>query len=68
MIVTASHPVVAAAEGPVGILESHGDVGSPKLAGAALYNAVSEEYTLRAGGEPLGCSRRVPLCLDASDG
>jgi len=30
--------------------EDHGDVGAPKLAGAASWNAVSQQYTLAAGG------------------
>jgi len=36
--------------GPLGVFEGHGDVGSPRLAGSATYNAASQEYTLRAGG------------------
>jgi TolB protein len=34
----------------LGRFEGHGDVGSPKLAGAAAYNEVSQEYTLAAAG------------------
>jgi regulation of enolase protein 1 (concanavalin A-like superfamily) len=36
--------------GPIGDFQGHGDVGSPKIAGSALYNGVSQEYTLSAGG------------------
>jgi TolB protein len=58
MIVAASSPrALSAGEGPVGLFDAHGDVGSPKLAGAAFYNAVSEEYTLRASGANLWGSR-----------
>ncbi|HUG53175.1 MAG TPA: biopolymer transporter TolR [Vicinamibacteria bacterium] len=43
----------AAAPAPVGRLgefDAHGDVGAPKLAGSAAYNAVSQEYTLTGAG------------------
>ena len=33
--------------GPLGDFEAHGDVGSPKIAGYATYNAASQVYTLR---------------------
>jgi TolB protein len=36
--------------GPLGDFEGHGDVGSPKIAGYATYNAASQVYTLSAGG------------------
>ena len=35
---------------PVGQFDGHGDVGAPKIAGSAAYNAVSQEYSLSAGG------------------
>jgi TolB protein len=35
---------------PLGQFEDHGDVGAPKLRGAATYNAASQEYVLTAGG------------------
>jgi TolB protein len=35
---------------PLGQFEGHGDIGAPKIAGSASYNAVSQEYTLSAGG------------------
>src|SRR5215213_8664768 len=34
----------------VGAFDGHLDVGSPKIAGRTLYNAVSQEYTLSAAG------------------
>jgi regulation of enolase protein 1 (concanavalin A-like superfamily) len=34
----------------LGVFDGHGDVGSPKIAGSATYNAVSQEYTIAAGG------------------
>ena len=34
----------------LGAFDGHGDVGSPKIAGSATYNAVSQEYALAAGG------------------
>jgi TolB protein len=42
-----------AAEAPphrLGDFDGHGDVGSPRLAGSATYNAASQEYTLTAAG------------------
>ena len=35
---------------PVGIFESHSDVGNPKTSGSAQYNDVSQTYTLGGGG------------------
>ena len=43
-------PALAGASGPLGDLEGHSDVGAPRLAGSAAYNAVSQDYTLSAGG------------------
>jgi Tol biopolymer transport system component len=37
-------------EGPLGLFDGHGDVGSPAIAGSATYNAVSQEYSLTAAG------------------
>jgi len=42
--------LAAAAGGPLGQFDEHGDVGGPKLAGSARYNGFSQEYTLTAGG------------------
>ncbi len=36
--------------GPLGDFEGHADVGSPKIAGYATFNAASQAYTLSAGG------------------
>jgi Tol biopolymer transport system component len=46
----ASSAAAARAGGGVGEFEGHADVGSPKRAGSAVYNAVSQEYTLTAAG------------------
>jgi TolB protein len=35
---------------PIGQFDGHGDIGAPKIAGSAAYNAVSQEYALSAGG------------------
>lgn len=35
---------------PVGEFEDHGDVGAPKLAGAASYDTAKQEYTLSGAG------------------
>jgi len=34
----------------LGQFDGHSDIGVPKLAGAATYNAASQEYTVSAGG------------------
>jgi Tol biopolymer transport system component len=34
----------------LGPFDDHGDVGSPRLAGSALYNGFSQEFTLSAAG------------------
>ncbi len=43
-------PVRGQATG-LGEFEAHGDVGAPRIAGSASYNAVSQEYTLAASGQ-----------------
>jgi Tol biopolymer transport system component len=43
--------------GPLGDFEAHGDVGSPKIAGYATYNAASQVYTLSAGGVNIWAKR-----------
>ncbi|WP_129643115.1 TolB family protein [Peristeroidobacter agariperforans] len=35
---------------PLGVFEDHADIGKPKLAGHATWNAASQEYVLTAGG------------------
>lgn len=35
---------------PLGVFEDHADVGKPKLAGHATWNAASQEYVITAGG------------------
>ena len=42
---------------PLGAFDGHGDVGSPKIAGSATYNAVSQEYALAAGGVNMWAQR-----------
>jgi TolB protein len=41
---------VALAQRPLGLFEDHADVGNPKKIGAALYDDVSQVYTLTGGG------------------
>ncbi len=43
--------------GPLGDFTAHGDVGSPKIAGYATYNAASQVYTLSAGGANIWAKR-----------
>ena len=41
---------LAALAGPLGLFHDHADIGKPKLAGHATWNAGSQEYVLTAGG------------------
>ena len=47
----------SSASGPLGDFEAHGDVGSPKIAGYATWNAASQVYTLSAGGVNIWAKR-----------
>ncbi len=49
--------VGSAQESRFGDFETHGDVGSPKLAGSASWNAESQEYVLTAAGANLWAKR-----------
>ena len=42
---------------PLGEFAHHQDIGSPKLAGSAAWNGVSQEYALKAGGVNLWGAR-----------
>jgi len=42
---------------PLGLFEGHGDVGAPKIAGSAFFNAVSQEYSLSAAGTNMWAQR-----------
>src|ERR1051325_6546011 len=37
-------------ENPLGHFESHEDIGNPKLAGSATYDAANQEYTISGAG------------------
>jgi TolB protein len=52
----AAAPVLAH-EGPLGAFEGHGDVGAPKIAGSAVYNPLTQEYTLSAAGTNMWAAR-----------
>jgi TolB protein len=47
----------SAQESRFGDFETHGDVGSPKLAGSAAWNAEAQEYVLTAAGANLWAKR-----------
>jgi len=47
----------AIAEDTLGQFEAHADVGSPKIAGTAAYNALSQEYVLSAAGANMWAQR-----------
>jgi TolB protein len=40
----------AVSAAPLGVFEDHADIGKPKLAGDATWNAASQEYVLTSGG------------------
>ena len=42
---------------PLGQFEGHVDIGSPKIAGSATYNAVSQEYAISAAGVNMWANR-----------
>ena len=54
--VGATLPVLAQ-DSRVGEFEAHSDVGSPRIAGSAAYNAVSQDYTLTAAGQNMWAQR-----------
>ena len=41
----------------LGLFEGTADVGSPRIAGASTYNAISQEYRLSAGGTNMWADR-----------
>ena len=41
---------VVTAQSPVGVFENHADVGTPKKAGAAQYDAATQMYSLKGAG------------------
>ena len=49
--------VTSGAARPLGPFDSHEDVGGPKIAGSAVYNPVSQEYSLSAGGVNMWAQR-----------
>jgi TolB protein len=48
---------IHAVAGTIGGFDGHGDVGSPKIAGSAAYNPVTEDYTLTAAGVNMWAQR-----------
>ncbi len=42
--------LISFAQNPVGIFENHQDIGHPKLAGTARYDAAAQEYTITGAG------------------
>ena len=57
LLLCASGALGTAAEGPVGLFDAHGDVGSPRIGGSAVYNAFSQDYALSAAGTNLWGTR-----------
>ncbi|MDP9324581.1 MAG: biopolymer transporter TolR, partial [Acidobacteriota bacterium] len=57
IVLTAAAAAVSDQGTPIGPFDGHGDVGSPKIAGSATYNAVSQELALAAGGVNMWAQR-----------
>jgi regulation of enolase protein 1 (concanavalin A-like superfamily) len=55
--VAATAVLLSAQSTPLGDFEGHGDIGSPKIAGTAAYNPVSQDYTLTAAGTNMWAQR-----------
>ena len=56
ILTTRAHGVPAPA-GSIGEFDGHGDIGAPRIEGSAVYNAVSQEYRLSAGGVNMWAQR-----------
>ena len=56
MLTTRAHGVSGSA-GSIGAFDGHGDIGAPRIEGSAVYNAVSQEYRLSAGGVNMWAQR-----------
>jgi hypothetical protein len=56
-LLTAALAVSVISVSGVGDFETHGDVGSPKIAGSAAYNPLSQEYALSAAGTNMWAAR-----------
>ena len=49
-LITAGVVVASAQENPLGDFEAQGDIGAPKLAGSAVYDAATQSYTVAGAG------------------
>src|SRR6476661_3221106 len=49
--------VVSTQTAPIGQFDNHQDIGQPKIAGSAVYNGVSQEYSVAAGGVNMWAQR-----------
>ena len=56
VVLAAAGSAVSGQGARLGPFDGHGDVGSPKIAGSAAYNAVSQEFSLSAGGANMWAS------------
>lgn len=57
MGIAAAIAVPRAQQRALGVFTDHQDVGSPKIAGTAVYNAASQEFTLSASGVNMWAER-----------
>jgi hypothetical protein len=49
--------MASAQDARLGAFDGHGDVGSPRIAGSATYDAAAQEYALSAGGVNMWAER-----------
>jgi TolB protein len=57
LVLASRSAAISVPDGPIGDFDGQGDIGSPKIAGSAVYNAVSQEYSLAAGGVNMWAER-----------
>jgi TolB protein len=57
LVLTSRSAAISVPDGPIGDFDGQGDIGSPKIAGSAVYNGVSQEYSLAAGGVNMWAER-----------
>jgi TolB protein len=57
LVLSVAAAALGEGRGRLGDFDGHADVGSPRIAGTATYNAVSQEYGLSAGGVNMWATR-----------
>ena len=68
LMLASRNAAISGPGGPIGDFDGQGDIGAPKIGGSAVYNAVSQEYSLAAGGANMWGQRdefhrwAIPMC------